>query len=77
MGVAIAPTLFNLSMADHNHRAAAANLAQARREAREFGHERRKEIRRRVQEYREQEERDRDQTEEDSPSCNWQRDRGA
>ena len=45
-------------MADHNHRAAAANLAQARREAREFGHERRKEIRRRVQEYREQEERE-------------------
>lgn len=63
-------------MADRTHRAAAANLAQARREAQEFGHERRKEIRRRVQEYREQEERERAEAE-DSPSCNWQRERGA
>lgn len=76
VGAAIAPTLFNLSMADHTHRAAAANLAQARREAREFGHERRKEIRRRVQEYREQEEREASQAE-DSASCTWQRERRA
>ncbi|GJE85381.1 J domain-containing protein [Phanerochaete sordida] len=38
---------------DTMHMTAAANLAQARREAREFGEERRREIRRRVQEYRE------------------------
>ena len=36
------------------HLNAVANLAQARAEAREFGEERRREIRRRVQEYREQ-----------------------
>lgn len=38
---------------DTMHMTAAANLAQARREAREFGEERRREIRKRVQEYRE------------------------
>ncbi|KAI8985637.1 hypothetical protein BD414DRAFT_488732 [Trametes punicea] len=36
-----------------HHLSAAKNLAQARREAREFGEERRQEIRRRVQEYNE------------------------
>ena len=35
------------------HLSAAVNLAQARSEAREFGEERRKEIRKRVKEYRE------------------------
>ncbi|KAL4246800.1 hypothetical protein ABKN59_008023 [Abortiporus biennis] len=47
------PLLWPLNNIDKVHLAASANLAQARREAREFGHERRQEIRKRVQEHRE------------------------
>lgn len=50
-----------LGVADQRHTAAANNLAQARREAREFGHERRLEIRRRVQEFREVEKEEQEQ----------------
>lgn len=58
-----------LSIADQRHLAAANNLAQARREAREFGHERRKEIRKRVQEFREQDERKQNNLDASSDSC--------
>lgn len=42
------------SAGKERHKSAAANLAQARAEAKVFGEERRREIRRRVQEHREQ-----------------------
>ncbi|KDQ61975.1 hypothetical protein JAAARDRAFT_31462 [Jaapia argillacea MUCL 33604] len=50
----LAPTLFlnPYSYVDQRHLAAAANLAQARKEAREYGMERRKEIKKRVSDYR-------------------------
>jgi len=70
LGVGLAPFFWSgLSVADQRHFAAANNLAQARREAREFGHERRVEIRRRVQEFREQEERKQDDTPASTNSC--------
>ncbi|KAH9832469.1 uncharacterized protein C8Q71DRAFT_776495 [Rhodofomes roseus] len=73
---AVAPSFFGPSIADQRHHGAAASLARARREAQEVGDERRKQIRRRVREYREQEERERGE-DDDSHSCNWQRKRGA
>jgi hypothetical protein len=39
-------------VSDQRHRIAAANLAQAREEGQLYGHERRREIRRRVEEQR-------------------------
>ncbi|CCM05592.1 uncharacterized protein FIBRA_07820 [Fibroporia radiculosa] len=57
LGVGLAPIFWpGIGVDDQRHQAAAASLAQARREAREYGQERRREIRRRVQEFREQEE---------------------
>ncbi|PCH36476.1 hypothetical protein WOLCODRAFT_166953 [Wolfiporia cocos MD-104 SS10] len=56
LGVGLAPIFWpGLSVADKMHMAASANLAEARREAREYGHERRLQIRRRVREFKEQE----------------------
>lgn len=57
VGAAVFPSLIYAGPAqiDHRHRSAAANLAQARAEAREFGQERREEIRRRVQGVKEKE----------------------
>ncbi|KAI0375010.1 hypothetical protein BV20DRAFT_961254 [Pilatotrama ljubarskyi] len=55
LGAGLGPALVwpSYTASYQHHLAAAKNLAQARREAREFGEERRKEIRRRVQEYNE------------------------
>lgn len=57
--IGIGPALWwsSTSIADQMHHAAAANLAQARREAREFGAERREEIRKRVKAHKEGQER--------------------
>ncbi|CAL1713886.1 unnamed protein product [Somion occarium] len=53
--VGIGPAIWSPTHgADQVHAAASTNLAQARREAREFGEERRQEIRRRVRENQEQ-----------------------
>lgn len=46
----LAPAFFKISAADARHVTAAQNLAQARRDAREFGQERRNQIHRRVEE---------------------------
>lgn len=56
LGIGLAPAVMLGGQGKQTHLSAAANLAQARAEAREFGVERRQEIRRRVQEYREQSE---------------------
>ncbi|KAL7280286.1 hypothetical protein ACG7TL_005199 [Trametes sanguinea] len=55
LGAGLGPVLVwpSYSASYQHHLSAAKNLAQARREAREFGEERRQEIRRRVQEYNE------------------------
>ncbi|KAI0362232.1 hypothetical protein OH77DRAFT_1388338 [Trametes cingulata] len=55
LGAGLGPALVwpSYTASYQHHLAAAKNLAQARREAREFGEERRKEIKRRVQEYNE------------------------
>ncbi|KAI0758535.1 hypothetical protein BC629DRAFT_1597966 [Irpex lacteus] len=59
LALALVQTTFFISSApeqiENRHRTAASNLAEARREAREFGMERRREIRRRVQEIKEKE----------------------
>jgi len=61
--VGFAPALLSLhTIPDARHRAASANLAQARAEARTFGDERRTAIRARVTEF------ERDKGREDSPS---------
>jgi hypothetical protein len=61
--VGFAPALLSLhSIPDARHRAASANLAQARAEARTFGDERRAAIRARVTEF------ERDKGREDTPS---------
>ncbi|KAJ3489868.1 hypothetical protein NLI96_g1821 [Meripilus lineatus] len=50
----IMPLLWPMQgLTSHSHMAASANLAQARLEAREYGAERRQEIRKRVQEHKE------------------------
>ena len=54
LAIALGPALIFGGPSDHHHRSAAANLAQARAEAREFGEQRRLEIKRRVKEYEEQ-----------------------
>jgi hypothetical protein len=61
--VGFAPALLSLhTIPDARHRAASANLARARAEARTFGDERRAAIRARVTEF------ERDKSREDSPS---------
>ncbi|KIP07229.1 hypothetical protein PHLGIDRAFT_427093 [Phlebiopsis gigantea 11061_1 CR5-6] len=54
LAVGLGPALIFGGPSDQQHRSAAANLAQARAEAREFGEQRRLEIKRRVREHREQ-----------------------
>ncbi|KAI0074936.1 hypothetical protein K474DRAFT_1692044 [Panus rudis PR-1116 ss-1] len=68
--IGIGPALWwrSTSIADQAHAAAAANLAQARREAREFGAERREEIRRRVKAHKEELERQQMQSPSDNSS---------
>lgn len=48
IGLAVLPFLSSSAMSDTRHKNAAQNLAQARREAREYGLIRRSEIRKRV-----------------------------
>lgn len=54
LGIALGPAMMLGTPGRQTHISAAANLAQARREAREHGEERRQEIKRRVEEYQEQ-----------------------
>lgn len=54
LAVGLGPALIFGGPSDQHHRSAAANLAQARAEARELGEQRRLEIKRRVREHREQ-----------------------
>ncbi|KAI0339754.1 hypothetical protein BDW22DRAFT_1380502 [Trametopsis cervina] len=60
VGAAIFPSIMYISpqQTDNRHRSAASNLAEARREAREFGMERRAEIRKRVKAQREKDEKE-------------------
>ncbi|THH19139.1 hypothetical protein EW146_g1974 [Bondarzewia mesenterica] len=51
--VGLAPAFLQFSLTDSRHLSASRNLAQARRDAREFGEERRREIHRRVEEFKE------------------------
>lgn len=57
IGVAVFPSLLYVSpeQIERRHKSAAANLAQARAEAREYGWQRRAEIRRRVREHQDEE----------------------
>ncbi len=55
IGVGLAPAaIVPFYSLNQTHRAAVANLASARAEAKEYGEERRTEIRRRVKEYQDQ-----------------------